>query len=525
MKLATPNEMKILDQLAIDIYKIPGILLMENAALNIVSKAMEMLAAAPCGGKTVVVAGKGNNGGDAYATARHLIQKGYRVVVISLVERSRITGDAEKFLKILESIGASVIYAADEADIPKIKNLLYNSALIIDGIFGTGFYGSVTGIFKSVIEHINKSRAKVLSIDIPSGVNGETGQTGGIAVKADETVTFTLPKPGLFQYPGRIHAGNVTVADIGIPVAAIKQLKPDAELVDKAFFSEHIPERIADGHKNTFGRILAITGSKGMTGAGILTAKAAFKTGSGMVFLAVPDSLSSIYGMAIPEAITIPLKDTDGFITGENLNVLLEKSELMDTIVIGPGLSSNKQAILWVKTFVTNCKKPMVIDADALNIMAEEPDLLKTRSAATVITPHPGEFARLTGLSADEIRADRIGLALEFSRRWNVTVVLKGAGTVSATPTGEYYINSTGNPVLSVAGSGDVLAGIIGSLMGQGVKHDIASALGVYIHGMCGDILAAGCNRQAGFTAGEICDKIPFAMGGTNGRHFHEYKA
>jgi len=220
MKLATPNEMKILDQLAIDIYKIPGILLMENAALNIVSKAMEMLAAAPCGGKTVVVAGKGNNGGDAYATARHLIQKGYRVVVISLVERSRITGDAEKFLKILESIGASVIYAADEADIPKIKNLLYNSALIIDGIFGTGFYGSVTGIFKSVIEHINKSRAKVLSIDIPSGVNGETGQTGGIAVKADETVTFTLPKPGLFQYPGRIHAGNVTVADIGIPVAA-----------------------------------------------------------------------------------------------------------------------------------------------------------------------------------------------------------------------------------------------------------------------------------------------------------------
>lgn len=525
MKLATPNEMKKLDQMAMDLYKIPGILLMENAALNVADKAMEMLAGAPLGSKTAVIAGKGNNGGDAFAAARHLVQKGYPVITVSLVERNMVTGDPESYLNILESIGAPVIYAYREEDIPKIGNLLHDSALIIDGIFGTGFHGSVTGIFKPVIELINKSRAMVLSIDIPSGVNGETGQTGGIAVKADETVTFTLPKPGLFQYPGRFHAGNVTVADIGIPAAATEQLVLDAELTDDDFLSKNIPERVADGYKNTFGKILVITGSRGMTGAGYLAAKAAFKTGSGMVFLAVPGSLSPIYGMTIPEAITIKLKDTDGFINGDNLDILMEKSETMDAVVIGPGLSSDKLVASWVKDFIIRCGKPMVIDADALNIMADEPDLLKMRNTATVVTPHPGEFARLTGLTAGEIRADRIKLALEYSQRWNTALVLKGAGTVIATPTGKYYINSTGNPVLSVAGSGDVLAGITGSLIGQGVEHDIAAALGVYIHGRCGDFLAADSKWQAGFTAGEICDKIPFVMGKTNGRRKHEYKA
>lgn len=525
MKLATPNEMKKLDRLAMEIYKIPGILLMENAALSIVSKAIEMLESTSRGSKTVVIAGKGNNGGDAYAAARHLIQKRYPVIIISLVERSMVTGDAESYLKILESIDAHVIYATDEAYLTEIETLLNDSALIIDGIFGTGFYGSVTGLFKSIIQLINKSRAMVLSIDIPSGVNGETGQTGGIAVRADETVTFSLPKPGLYQYPGAFYAGKVTVADIGIPNDAINQLKLDAELTDEAFLLEHIPERAADGYKNTFGKILVITGSKGMTGAGTLAAKAAFKTGSGMVYLAVPGSLSSIYGITIPEAITIPLMDMDGFITNDNPDFLLEISESMDSIVIGPGLSSKKQVASWVKAFIERCSKPMVIDADALNIVADEPELLKTRKAATVITPHPGEFSRLTGLSADEIRSDRINLALEYSRKWNVTVVLKGAGTVIATPQGKYYINATGNPVLSVAGSGDVLAGIIGSLIGQGVRHDVAAASGVYIHGRCGDILADRCNRQAGFTAGEICEEIPFAVGDKNRRRSYEYKA
>lgn len=517
MKLATPTQMKKLDELAMDVYKIPGILLMENAALCIVAKAIEMLADAMPESKTVIIAGKGNNGGDAFAVARHLIQSGYPVIVVSLVQRSMVKGEADTYLQILENIGATILFVTDEAEMPRVEESLKEAHLVIDGIFGTGFYGNVTGLFKSVIRLINESSAKVLSIDIPSGVNGENGQVGGIAVKADETVTFSLLKPGLAQYPGAELAGKVTVADIGIPTGATRQLRFDGQLSAGSELCKYFPQRFVEGHKTTFGKILIITGSKGMTGAGTLAAKAAFKTGSGMVYLAVPKSLLPIYSITVPEAITIPLDDEDGLITDGSLNMLLEKSESMDSIVIGPGLTTKRQVAAWVKEFICKCKRPMVIDADALNIMAEtvaeEANIFEIRQAPIVITPHPGEFAQLTGLTADEIRANRIKLAVEYSRKWSVTVVLKGAGTVIANPDGKYYINSTGNPVLATAGSGDVLSGIIGSFIGQGVKPLKAATLGVYIHGMCGDILANRSHMQAGYTASEICAEIPLAMG------------
>ena len=517
MKLATPTQMKKLDELAMDVYKIPGILLMENAALCTVAKAIEMLAEAMPESKTVIIAGKGNNGGDAFAVARHLIQSGYPVIVVSLVQRSMVKGEADTYLQILENIGATILFVTDEAEMPRVEESLKEAHLIIDGIFGTGFYGNVTGLFKSVIRLINESSAKVLSIDIPSGVNGENGQVGGIAVKADETVTFSLLKPGLAQYPGAELAGKVTVADIGIPRGATRQLRFDGQLSAGSELCKYFPQRFVEGHKTTFGKILIITGSKGMTGAGTLAAKAAFKTGSGMVYLAVPKSLLQIYSITVPEAITIPLDDEDGLITDGSLNMLLEKSESMDSIVIGPGLTTKRQVAAWVKEFICKCKRPMVIDADALNIMAEtvaeEANIFEIRQAPIVITPHPGEFAQLTGLTADEIRTNRIKLAVEYSRKWSVTVVLKGAGTVIANPDGKYYINPTGNPVLATAGSGDVLSGIIGSFIGQGVKPLKAAALGVYIHGMCGDILANRSHMQAGYTASEICAEIPLAMG------------
>lgn len=591
MKLATPTQMKKLDELAMDVYKIPDILLMENAALCIVAKAMEMLADAMPESKTVIIAGKGNNGGDAFAVARHLIQSGYPVIVVSLVQRSMVKGEADTYLQILENIGATILFVTDEAEMPRVEESLKEAHLIIDGIFGTGFYGNVTGLFKSVIRLINESSAKVLSIDIPSGVNGENGQVGGIAVKADETVTFSLLKPGLAQYPGAELAGKVTVADIGIPTGATRQLRLDGQLSAGSELCKYFPQRFVEGHKTTFGKILIITGSKGMTGAGTLAAKAAFKTGSGMVYLAVPKSLLPIYSITVPEAITIPLDDEDGLITDSSLNMLLEKSESMDSIVIGPGLTTKRQVAAWVKEFICKCKRPMVIDADALNIMAEtvaeekvvvdeaivkktntakeimtkevimqetimqkvkivektsiaeetkmsgktniagetniveeinilgkassakKANIFEIRQAPIVVTPHPGEFARLTGLTADEIRANRIKLAVEYSHKWGVTVVLKGAGTVIANPDGKYYINPTGNPVLATAGSGDVLAGIIGSFIGQGVKPLRASTLGVYVHGMCGDILDSRSNIQAGYTASEICAEIPLAMG------------
>lgn len=513
MKLASPIDMRKLDQIAMDKYNIPGILLMENAALNVAGKAKEMLGNTYRDRKTLVVAGKGNNGGDGFATARHLIQWGYSVITICLCERSQVTGEPELYLKILEKLNAPVMFVYDEADLIEISRIFNEAYLIIDGIFGTGFHGSVEGLYESVIQAVNKSNARVLSIDIPSGINGDSGQVTGIAVKADETVTFTLPKPGLMQFPGAEYAGRVTVADIGIPAEAIEQLSLDGQVTDSDVIADYIPIRPKDANKGVFGKILIVTGSRGMTGAGILSAEAAFRTGSGLVYLAVPESLTGIYGTAICEAITIPLKDKDGCIMPENTDELTKRAELMDTVVIGPGLSTNAGVAELVKKFIVRCGKPMVIDADALNIISDDPQILKKRPAPTVITPHPGEFSRLTKMTVEEIRKNRVKAALEYSREWNVTVVLKGAGTVTANPKGEYFINTSGNPGLAVAGSGDVLAGITGSLIGQGVKPDMAAVLGVYMHGKCGDLLSDKYKRQGGFTAGEICAAIPYVTG------------
>jgi len=502
--------MKKMDETAMTVYGIPGILLMENAALQVAVKACEMLA----GDKTkqiVAVTGRGNNGGDAFAAVRHLHQWGYPVSVISLVPPGCVSGDALTFLQIIEKIGINIAFIADEAFLREAILKFTAPHLILDGIFGTGIHGEVTGAFAAAINAVNESTAKVLSIDIPSGIDGKTGQVCGAAVKADETVTFSLPKPGLWQYPGRYHAGRIIVADIGIPADTAEMADLTGELLDLSSCGGLVPERPADGHKGTFGRVLIITGSAGMTGAGALAAKAAFKTGCGMVYLAVPGSLSSIYCINIPEAIVLPQVDKNGLILPENLDELIRLAASMDAVVLGPGLSAKAPVAQWVSVFVENCKTPMVIDADALNVL--EPQTLRRAKAPVLITPHPGEFSRLTGIDADEIQKDRVEYALKFSREYNTAVALKGAGTVIAYPDGGYKINTSGNSCLAVAGSGDVLAGITGSLIAQGVPCQQALARAVFIHGRCGEALS-GANDLAGFTAGELVSVIPSVISG-----------
>lgn len=508
MKLAAPNEMKRLDEIAIKDYGIPGILLMENAALHIARKACEMVSYDKSK-KIIAIAGKGNNGGDAFAAARHLHQWGYPVSVISLTGRGSITGDAEVFLEIIEKIGVKISYT-DHGHFLREELVKQNDlALIVDGIFGTGVHGEITGIFADAVRAVNESGAKILSVDIPTGVNGETGQICGVAVEACETVTFSLPKPGLWQYPGRAYAGNITVVDIGIPSGAFLSAGLSGELLEISNVADILPERAVDSHKGTFGKVLIITGSIGMTGAGTLAAKAAFKTGSGLVYLAVPKSLSAIYGMTLPEAITVPQPEIDGFISAESLEGLLSLSKTMDAVVIGPGLSAGEQVAPWVSHFVEKCCKPMIIDADALNVLS--PDIFRSIKAPAVITPHPGEFSRLTGRTVSEIQKNRVDYARTFSSEFGITVVLKGAGTVIAYPDRRYNINASGHPSLAVAGSGDVLSGIMGSLLGQGLNHEEAAALAVFVHGRCGEVLA-GERDLSGFTAGEICCAIPSVM-------------
>lgn len=505
MKLATPTQMKKIDEAATAHYGIPSVLLMENAALRVAAKACEMLSY-DNSKRIVAITGKGNNGGDAFAAIRHLHQWCYPVSVISLVPPGCVTGDALTYLRILEKIGIEIFYIDDESFVREAILKLAAPDLILDGIFGTGIHGEVTGVFAAGIQAILDSPAKILSIDIPSGINGKTGQVCGVAVKADETITFSLPKPGLWQYPGRLHAGKITVADIGIPSGAADMAGLTGELLEADDVNRFLPNRPADGHKGTFGKVLIITGSTGMTGAGTLAAKAAFKTGSGLVYLAVPASLSSVYGMTIPEAIVIPQADKDGLILEENLDALLKLASSMNAVIIGPGLTPKAPLTRWVNSFVENCSVPMVIDADALNVL--DPHMLRKTKAPAVLTPHPGEFSRLTGIDAEDIQKDRVEKALQFSREYNTAIALKGAGTVVAFPDGTYKINTSGHSCLAVAGSGDVLAGITGSLIGQSVPYQQALALAVFIHGRCGETLA-GEDDRAGFTAGELAEAIP----------------
>lgn len=508
MKLVTPQQMKIIDESASAQYGIPSMLLMENAALRVAAKACEMLSLDHTK-RIVAITGKGNNGGDAFAAIRHLHQWKYPVSVISLVPPACVTGDALTYLQILEKIGVEVSFIDDESFLRETLLKLASTDLILDGIFGTGIHGEVTGVFAAAIQAVNDSAARVLSIDIPSGINGLTGQICGKAVKADETVTFSLPKPGLWQYPGRQHAGKINVADIGIPSGAESMANLTGELLEADCVRGFLPERPADGHKGTFGKVLIITGSAGMTGAGMLAAKAAFRTGGGLVYLAVPGSLSSIYSITIPEAIVVPQTDKDGLILEENLEELLRIAAATHVVVIGPGLTAKAPLARWVSSFVEECRVPMVIDADALNVL--DPQSLRKVKAPVVITPHPGEFSRLTGITVEDIQKDRVKYALKFSQEYNTVVALKGAGTVVAYPDGRYGINSSGHSCLAVAGSGDVLAGITGSLIGQGVPHQQAIALAVFIHGRCGEVLA-GEDDLAGFTAGELVGVIPSVM-------------
>jgi len=510
MKLANPSEMKIIDEIAIERFNIPRLLLMENAAIKVAEKAFQMLG--EIHGKMVVaVAGRGYNGGDALAAARHLYQRGCNVYALLLFPRDDAGGESEIYLKILESLDIPVYFVRNAEDMQEADGLFKKADLIIDGIFGTGIRGEVSGVNAAMVEAINKSRAKILSVDIPSGISGKTGQVCGIAVRAHETVTFSLPKPGLYQYPGAAHSGNVSVADIGIPARIAWQAGLSGELLDTDTVKGFLPERPADGHKGTFGKVLIITGSTGMTGAGMLASRAAFKTGTGLVYLAVPQSLLPVYSVTIPEAVGIPLKDEGGIITAGNLQALLDAAENADAVVIGPGLSAGPQISAWVNSFCSSCPAPLVIDADALNVLS--PDKLRLRKAPAVITPHPGEFARLAGKPVPEVQKDRVEAALKLSGECNAVVVLKGAGTVIACPDGKYYINPTGHTALAVAGSGDVLAGMVGSLIGQHVPHQSAAALGVFIHGKCGEALASKNMGQAGITAGEICGEIPRVIG------------
>ncbi|MCX7841742.1 MAG: NAD(P)H-hydrate dehydratase [Clostridia bacterium] len=508
MMLVTPEQMKEIDRRAIEDIGIPGVILMENAALWVVEEINKMLGGLK-GKRILIAAGKGNNGGDGFAAARHLHNSGADVKVFLLAEKQTIKGDAAINLAVLFNMGIEVIEVLADAQLRQLKKQCISADLIVDTIFGTGFKGEVKGTIKKAIEIINASGKAVLSVDMPSGADGYNGKVCGSCIKADMTVSFVLPKLGQVVHPACEYAGKLKVADIGIPKKVLEGMNIKNTLIDREQVSRLMPSRFSESNKGDYGKILIISGSTGMTGAGCLAASAALRTGAGLVYLGVPSKLSSIYDAALLESVTVPLEDEGkGCLSKDSIRKILDMLGRVNVAALGPGLSVSDDIEGIVAAVIENSEIPLILDADALNAVSRDISMLGRLKSEAVITPHPGEMSRLMGISTQEVQNNRIDAALEFAMKWNVNVVLKGSRTVVALPDGSFHINPTGNPGMATAGTGDVLAGIISSLAGQGLKPSDAAIAGVYIHGMAGDVAAAK-KGEHGMIASDVVNEIP----------------
>ncbi len=508
MQLPTAAEMQALDNRAINELGIPGIVLMENAG-RLTVEALVNHYGNPRDKIVVVFVGPGNNGGDGLVMARHLHQRGCRVRVYFPVPVEKIKGDAAINLKIVSRLGIVYKEILTEQAVGNIE--LNNTLLVVDALFGTGLKREITGHFAAVIDLLNKSGKPVVSVDTPSGINCDNGRVLGCAVQADLTVTYGRAKLGQFCYPGAELCGELKVVDIGIPPRLVAEADIKAEALT-ANVAKFLPARPMTGHKGTFGHVLAIAGSVGKTGAALLSVKAALRSGTGLVSLCVPRALNCIFETALPEAMTIPLTGTEkNILTVEHGKEILQTTQDKKAVIMGPGLGTHSKTVALVRELYRRLKLPMVVDADALNSLAMI-QKMENASGPRILTPHPGEMARLTGRPTGEIQADRINTARDFAVSQQVYIILKGAGTVIAAPDGRIAVNHTGNPGLATGGSGDVLAGLVAGLLAQGLSPWQAACLGAYVHGLAADMLAARQGINSGFLAGELAAELPAAM-------------
>ena len=510
MKIVTAHTMQELDRRAINEYGIPGRDLMEQAGRGC---AEHILAAYGTrrSKRVVILAGKGNNGGDGYVIARYLLEKEWQVLVVVLAERDSISGDAEtNLVRLPEEI---VRFCPGEGELAEnYTDELQQADVLVDALLGTGLRSDLTGVYLEAVELINAAPGKVVAVDIPTGIHGTTGRILGQTVHANMTVTFGVAKLGHVLYPAAEHVGRLVIVDIGIP----PQLMQEAvgyDFLNEKLMAPLIKHRDRQAHKGVYGHCLIVAGSTGKTGAAALAANSAVRTGSGLVTLAIPESLNQILEVKTTEAMTLPLPDAgSGHLTIHSLVALEKQLSGKNALAIGPGIDRRPASVTVVQTLIETVSIPMVIDADGLNALAEDTTILhRRRSPNIVLTPHPGEMSRLLGSAIPDVAAIRISVAQEFARTFGVYVVLKGARTVIAAPDGMAAINGSGNPGMASGGMGDVLTGIIVSLLGQGYSTWNACRLGVFIHGLAGDLVAME-QGEIGMTATDLLARIPLAL-------------
>ena len=510
MKIATSREMREIDKSTMEWFGLPGVVLMENAGQAVADKAIEILGE-PRGKVVFIVCGRGNNGGDGYAAARWLHNRGARVKLFLAMDRTVVKGDALIQLEIATRMGIECFDHTEPRGLEKARIAVAFADLVIDALAGTGLHGELSTIYRDSIELMNGSGKRILAVDIPSGVDADTGAVREKAVQAIATVTFGLPKPGLLLQPGAACSGELVVAPIGIPQELLTAATIRQTLITAEYVTSRLPRRGADAHKGSQGHVLAVAGSRGLSGAAFLAAQGALRAGAGLVTVAVPESISSVMEMKTTESMTLALPETlAGGLGTDAVRQVQDFSGRASVVLLGPGLGRQEETLESVRELVRTLERPLVLDADALYAVAGHNELLAAAGGLAVLTPHPGEMARLTGLSVKQIQTDRLGAARRAAAEWNSIVVLKGSRTVVAFPDGELYLNPTGNPGMATGGTGDVLAGMIAALIAQGLSSHDAAVLGVYLHGVAGDLAASG--RPVGMTALDLAEQVPAAI-------------
>jgi ADP-dependent NAD(P)H-hydrate dehydratase / NAD(P)H-hydrate epimerase len=525
MKVATAAEMREIDRKTIGECGISGIVLMERAGLAVTGRIKELFGRR----NVVVVCGKGNNGGDGLVIARNFHNEGWEASVVITSKPVDFKGDAVSQYKTAVACGVKIFPA--ETLLSRPSSILTQHSIIVDAILGTGMQKNISGRLADVIELINRSGLPIVSVDIPTGISSDTGQVMGIAVRASYTVTFGLPKRGHMFYPGAEYTGRLSTADIGFPRRLLTSASLPVELLEKDEVSAMILRRNAYSHKGDYGHVLIVAGSRGKTGAALMAARACLRAGAGLVTIGVSESLAPVFQSRVTEEMILGLPDRgDGTLSSKAAATILDfLTNRADILAIGPGIGVSADCRRLMEILIKSSRLPMVIDADGINVLQGERSILLQAKAGIILTPHPGEMARLwqgkkgkgqgargkeqkrTAISIQDIEKDRISTAIRFAKETGTHLVLKGVPTIVGTEDGTAYINPTGNPGMATAGTGDVLTGMIAGLLAR-TRDPLAACLsGVYLHGLSGDIAASEKGHDA-LVATDIIDAIPAAF-------------
>ena len=503
MKACFAEQMRKIDADAVQKGGIPSIVLMENAAIACVEELKKGFS--DLKNKRIgIFCGKGNNGGDGFAIARHLHNLGAEVSVF-LVCGTEFFGDAKINYDIIVKTDINIEVVTDTDN---LKYIIQSFDIVVDAIYGTGIHGTIQGIAGSVIEEINANAKYVMSVDIPSGINADSGEICGTCIKADKTVTFAAYKVGMLMFPGADYVGDVVVCDISIPQHIIDESDMAANITDLQFVKSVLPKRRNNSHKSDYGKLLIIAGSKGMTGAAYMAATAAVRSGCGLVTVGICESLNGIMEAKTTEVMTMPLPDVNGHLSERAAEKIVSVLKNYDAVLIGPGLGRSTDIFAVVRSVLVNSKVPVIVDADAINVLSQDMDILSNCSCGLIFTPHAMEMSRLSRLDLGYIESNRLTVSKEFSEEFGATLILKGHHTIVTASDLTQYINITGNSGLAKGGSGDVLAGIVSAFAAQGVEEAASAAAGVYIHGLSADI-AAKSKSISSILATDIIECIP----------------